>query len=296
MTQDRIINWEELPPQIRDQWHQRATGLTLPPLTFVGNNDQASPKDRLKAINRDPALCAKILAVANSASQGRKSPVASVEQAVVQLGQNMLQIIMSAYHMETVIGRFPAFSREHFNFVRDWSAFSAITAFHLAGHAGLEDRGIISTATLIARLGSLVLGLTWPAPEKSYYEIADENQRYFLEMERWGVSTPVLGQQIALHWGLPEPLPTLIQRQETPLYTELTTSNEDKRILVMCVSSTVSAAYMLDPECDPVEGLYEGHYFQLKQNLEKLGFAKALRSTWDSEALVREIQSIKAIV
>ena len=55
MIQGRIIDWEELPPTIRDQWHERAIGLSIPPLTFVGKRDNSSPRDRLAAINRDPA-------------------------------------------------------------------------------------------------------------------------------------------------------------------------------------------------------------------------------------------------
>ncbi len=294
MNQDRIINWEELPPSIRDQWHERAIGLSIPPLTFVGKRDNSSPRDRLAAINRDPALCAKVLAVANTSSFGIRSPIASIEQAVMQLGQNMLEVIVAAYQMEKVIGHYPEFSRAHFDFVRNWSALSAITAFHLAGHAGLENRGIISTASLLARVGSLVLGLTWPAPDRSYYEIADENLRYEHEMNKWGVSSPALGQQVARHWGLPEPLPTLIQRQEIPLYTELTTSEEDKNLLIMCVCSTIAVAYILHPESDPIEVLYEDHYFQLKQNLDNLGLADALRSAWDSNVEEMELLIVKA--
>ncbi len=293
MTQDRIIDWEGLPPEVQEQWQSQIACLTIPPLTFNGR-DGSSRKKRLEAISRDPALCAKVLVVANSASQGRQSPAASVELAAVQLGQNMLQIIMSGYFLENVIGRFPDYPRKFFDFVRNWSAISAITAFHFSGKLGLENRGVISTAALIARLGSLALGLTWPAPDQKYFDLADETQRYSYEMEKWRVSTPLMGQQICLHWGLPEPLPTYIKRQDIPLFAKITDSYEDQCALVMCVASVVAAAYMLNPQADPVECLSKEHYTQLMQNVGDLEFTETLRATWDSKILKREIQSIKA--
>jgi len=289
---DAITSWEELPERVRVKWMPRITEMVLPPVSYYTVREDASPRELVAKAKNDPVLCAKILAVANSATQGQIKPVNSLERAAIQLGFNILQIIISAYHMEAIFGRYSGYSMEHFKFVQKWSCGSSVLAYHFALKAGSTDYTMLSTAALIARLGSLLLGMTEVGPDVQYRHIASEKLRRAFEMEQWHVSTPVLSEQIALHWGLPEPLPVLLRQQEKPLHRQLTSSLQDRQLQLICLSSALSAAYISRGGENLLKVLSEPDYAMLRRNTELHGLKQAVSEAWASRTLQREFMTI----
>jgi len=288
----RIINWDDLPEPTRILWEKRIEELVLPPVSFFARHEDVSPLELVAKVKHDPVLCAKVLAVANSAAQGQVQPVTSIDRAAVQLGSNMLQIIISAYHMEAIFGRYAGYSKEHFTFIQRWSTGAAVLAYHLAVQVSAADETTLSTAALIARLGSLLLGLDEHRPEHKYRELAYETERNGFETERWEVSTPLLSEQIALRWGLPEPLPSLLRLQEQPLYSELSASEDDRNLLVLCLAAVLASAYVSRGGDELLAVIDEQPYAVLKRNVYALRLMQAASDTWDNSAVQREFLSI----
>ncbi len=288
----RPSRWEELPQDVRARWLPQIKELILPPVSYDARHEDIPPRELVDKIKHDLVLCAKILAVANSAAQGQVKPVTSIDRAAIQLGTNMLQIIISAYHLEAIFGRYPGYSMNHFKFVQRWSCGSSVLAYHVALKAGSADNAMLSTAALIARLGSLLLGMADLGPDEKYRLIPFETERFAFELEHWGVCTPLLSEQVARHWGIPEPLPTLLRLQEQPLVEELGTGEEERNLVIICLSSVLVSAYIARGEDELLAVLSDVRYLKLKRNIEALGLQPAIAQAWDSKKLRREFKSI----
>ena len=288
----RPSRWEELPEDVRARWLPPITELILPPVSYDAHHEDMPPRELVDKIKHDLVLCAKILAVANSAAQGQVKPVTSVDRAAIQLGTNMLQIIISAYYLEAIFGRYPDYSMDHFQFVQRWSCGSSVLAYHVALQAGSADNAMLSTAALIAKLGSLLLGMAEFGPEEKYRFIHFETDRFAFELELWGVCTPLLSEQVARHWGIPEPLPTLLRLQEQPLVEELGGSEEERNLVIICLSSVLVSAYLARGGDKLLAVLNDVHYLTLKRNIEALGLQPAIAKAWDNKTLQREFMSI----
>ena len=287
-----IYSWEDLPERVRARWVPRISQMILPPVSYYSLQEDASPKELVAKAKNDPVLCAKILAVANSAAQGQANRVTSIERAAVQLGTNLLQIIISAYHLEAIFGHYSGYSKEHFKFVQKWSCESSVLAYHIALEAGSADYAMLSTAALISRLGSLLLGMADIGPDEQYRYILSETDRSTFEMERWKVCTPLLSERIAQHWELPEPLPILLRLQEKPMFQDLTSSPEDRNLLIICASSVLASAFISQGGENLPQVLNHPHYAVLKRNTEFYGLQQAVSDAWANKALQREFMTI----
>jgi HD-like signal output (HDOD) protein len=292
LTAKRIVSWDELPAAVQKQWLGRITKLTLPPVSYDAREEELSPKELVGRVKQDPMLCAKILAVANSAAQGQVQPVTSIERAAVRLGTNMLRIIIAAYHLEAIFGHYPNYSREHFAFVQRWSCAASVFAYHLAAHGDSTDRHMLSTAALVSRLGCLILGVIEHGPDGSYRDIQFETERSSFESERWKATTPLLSEQLARHWGLPDPLPSLLRLQEQPLVEEVELDSEGLNLLILCLSSIVAAASINGGSDVPLAILGDAHYEMLAKNMVSHHLGDAVRDTWTSKRMQREFISI----
>jgi HD-like signal output (HDOD) protein len=288
----RPSRWEELPEDVRARWMPQIKELILPPVSYDARHEDIPPRELVDKIKHDLVLCAKILAVANSAAQGQVKPVTSIDRAAIQLGTNMLQIIISAYHLEAIFGRYPGYSMDHFKFVQRWSCGSSVLAYHVALQAGSADNAMLSTAALIAKLGSLLLGMADLGPDEKYRLIPFETDRFAFELEHWGVCTPLLSEQVARHWGIPEPLPTLLRLQEQPLVEELGDSEEERNLVIICLSSVLVSAYIARGGAELLAVLNDVRYLKLKRNIETLGLQPAIAQAWENKKLQREFLSI----
>ena len=295
-----VVPWEELPEEVRERWHGLITKISLPPLVFDAGFsreefDAMEPAELAAKVSTDPLLAGKVLAVANSAAMGLSTPITSLERAVVYLGFNLVQSIMVAYYLEHLFIKWPGFPRAHFDYVRRWSAASCVVAYNIGAGARLSDPATLGTATLLSRLGSLLLGMTRPLPGEEYRQAPNEVARLKLEAERWCVSSPVLSARLVKHWGLPEPLPTLLERSWEPFFM-LTPEGQFERFLVVIATSlTVASGYLTTGKPDALTVLDRQCYRMLRENLEEQLLYEAAIGSCAGVRLLKELGGLDAM-
>ena len=286
--------WEDLSVAAREPWLARVVELPLPPLTLGLGVSSASIEEMEPAVvsekvSADPVLAGKVLAVANSAAMGLVEPVTSLERAVVHLGYHLVQIIVVGYHLEAVIGRWPYYPRDHFDYIRRWSSGCSVLAHHIAGAAGMSEQPTVATAALLARLGSLLLALEW-APGRDYQLMTDELARLRYEEQRWGISAPVLSGRLARHWALPEPLPSLLEGLSEPLCRSAVAEEAARRLVVVSVAVVLAAAALGQVTDDAYQVLELPAYQVLLGNVRVQGLVEPVHTSWRDATVQRELE------
>jgi HD-like signal output (HDOD) protein len=289
-----IAAWEDLPQSVRDYWQQAVRQVSLPPLLTdllaAGLTlDNFDPRELAALAGRDPVLGAKLLAVANSAKFGLRTPMTSIQRAVVHLGFNLVKTITIAYQLETGFGHVAIIPRAYLSRVRRWSSCAAVIAFQWAQAADLTDPSTTATAALLSRLGTLVLSLGQPQPTEMYWLQPDELQRLTYEVTQWQVTSPSLCQMLVKHWGLPDPLPELVQRQWEPLAKKLTPSYQSHALTLVAAALVLAERFIDVPSVTAGEVLDQESYAQLKANLVTNRLLDHLGEVWNSARLQREL-------
>ena len=159
----------------------------------------ASPAAVSKLVSSDPALTIKILRVINAAVYGFVVRIASVNQAVVLLGLDVVRALLlgvSIFEMmeQTAVGLW-----KH-------SLGCAITAKLLAQKKGMSDPEEASVAGLLHDIGKVVLSVQF----LKEYQVAlaaarDRNMFLFdAEMEMFNMTHATAGAYFARTWRLPK--------------------------------------------------------------------------------------------
>jgi len=293
---DTELTWEALPANVQERWQEVLRDTPVPPASFGDVTHTVSrelePEEWARIVSGDLVLSGKVLSVANAAVMGLVKPISDVRRAVVHLGSNLTRIIVVAYFVEGLLGRWETYPRAHFTFVRHWAASASVLAHQLAGDADSEERETISTATLLARLGSLLLGLVWPAPTEEYAEQPDEVTRLSYEMEKWEISSPALGSRLARHWGLPDPLPELIGQQCRPLLREMPADETSYAPTAIAVSLVLGLGFLHTPQATVDQLLGHVSYLKLKDNVQRLRLMAACQAAWADSRTQKELAVI----
>jgi HD-like signal output (HDOD) protein len=291
----QIPDWGEMPLPVRGTWQSLAAEIPIPADAQLSSSNkiqlyELSPMQWEKYIGSDPVLAGKVLAVANSAAFGQSRHVTSLARAVLLLGYNMLETILMAYHLEGVIGRWPSYPKEHFEFVRRWCAAASVCGFHLARAAHYEDPETLGTSSLLARLGTLVLGLAWPAPGPEYARMPNEIARLQYELGRWKAATCHLSMMVAQQWGLPDELAEMLGRHSRPLIEGCSAACKDYRPLIVCCATVLGAAVAAGRPLP--EYIAQPAYAQLLVNTGTCGLRAALDETIYNDRLAHELQAL----
>ncbi len=193
----------------------------LPPLPEVYRALQAElerPEVALRrvasVIERDPALVAKLLKIANSAFFAGPRKITSLNDAVTRLGVGVIQGLALATVFDREDRRVERAGLGH---LHDHSLEVATLARTLAPSIG--DAAF--TAALLADTGKLVLGLGVPDDCAAVWERAAAEGRPSHEAEReaWGVDHPAVGAYLLALWGLPEEIVDAVARHHEPIGT-----------------------------------------------------------------------------
>ncbi len=190
----------------------------------IAEDPESTPQALSEAFEGDPALCAQLLKVANSAFYGMRSEVITVEHAAVVLGRRAVRSVALAASLaqitraESIHDRFlPSNLWRH-------SLGTAATCRVLAGETGTTDPEEAFVAGLIHDVGLLV-------------ELQDDRPRFagmldalgfddearplgeLLEVEReWlGAAHPDFGASLCESWGLPARLSLAVAFHHDPL-------------------------------------------------------------------------------
>lgn len=294
MTAIEVKSWDDLPAPVQTEWMDTVANVKFPPLLTeviaAGLSlDYYDPRQLADMAGRDPVLGAKLLAVANSAKFGLTTPMTSIQRAVIHLGYNLVKTIMVAYQLEATFDTVTQIPKEHLSLVRRWSSCASVIVFQWGQAADYTDSATTATAALLSRLGTLTLGLGVPPPGEAYLSLPDELSRLEYEQETWGVAVPTLGSLLTQRWGLPDPLPELVQRQWEPLVRELPHSAPNHGLSLIAAALAIGWHYLHDPEVQATAVLEQDAYRRLKANLAANRLLDSLGGLWRSARLQREL-------
>lgn len=178
-------------------------------LTRVLQAPDSSLQDVAEVVNRDAAMCAKMLQLVNSSFFGLPQRVSDIEKAVSLLGTNMVRNL--ALSVE-VFRPFGAAQRVDGLSLEEEARHTALSG-SLARRIAADElgRGVAEDAFMAGVLhdvGKLVLAAQMP---REYGEILEEAGRTggtvrSVELEHLGVSHAELGAYLLGVWGLPAPI------------------------------------------------------------------------------------------
>ncbi|WP_334133450.1 HDOD domain-containing protein [Tepidimonas sp.] len=180
--------------------------------------DDVEVTEVTEAVERDPALAARLLRQANSAFFRLLRPVHSVREAVLVLGLNRVRALVLAAAVQS---RFPAPAGIDLERFWAYSVAAASLARRLCAPRRLDDN-VAFTAALLHAVGELVMhqlqatvmlelqrrAAWWTLPRPA------------LEYETLGYSYAEVGAALCEHWRLPRLLVLAIAQHLEPLVAE----------------------------------------------------------------------------
>ncbi|MEZ5289776.1 MAG: response regulator [Vicinamibacterales bacterium] len=197
----------------------RLDRLPLRPSVFLElsallESERASADQITEVVERDPAICLKMLQLVNSAYFGLARPISSIRQAVVYLGSTRIkELALSAELFGRAIDHDVGGTMEG---IQCHSLATAAVARQLVSRPEQGDEAF--TAALLHDIGRIVLGLGIPG---QYAEIAREAERtarpvHDVERERLGTDHAAVGACLLTLWGLPFSIAEVVAFHESP--------------------------------------------------------------------------------
>jgi len=184
--------------------------------------DPATSADKVGVVlERDPAMTANILKLANSAYYGVRRTIGSVRDALVMLGNRAVATLAFATGMSPVLRR----DLEGYGESRDafWrhSLVSAAAASAAADLAGLGRwRSQCFTAGLVHDVGMLVIDRWLVAEGRRLPAFGDETMMRHAERDLLGFDHAETGAALAEAWGFPDLLVSALRHHHAPLEAE----------------------------------------------------------------------------
>ncbi len=208
---DIIAQAPELPP---------ISEAALKLLTLLGNPDHDGA-DIVKAIQVDAMLTARLLRACNSAYQGRRQPIASIDQAVLQLGQQETLRLVLALNVGDALARpldgYAVGERE----LWQHALTTALAAAQLVHH-GLPapyEAHVAYTAGLLHDLGKVVLNRALdPALQTALRSYIQDHHASRPEAERalLGTDHAEVGATLLAQWRLPPEVVEAVAHHHQP--------------------------------------------------------------------------------
>lgn len=223
-----------------EQLQVTATGLpTLPGVAMriiqVLNDEDASVPDVVSAIQRDPALAAKILRVANSPVYGSRREVESLSQAVVRLGRRATESLALSF---SLVSALKLQNGDGLNYDLYWRRclLSASAAKSIAVKVRPVESEIAFLGALMQDLGMLVLDRVSPETYRGLC-LQDHNRVVAHENRLHRLTHPRLGGWLMGEWGFSERMQQAVAYSHAPL--DLPAGDAD---FVRCVALAAKVA------------------------------------------------------
>lgn len=192
-------------------------GVALEVLRLT-EDPESSAKDFGNALEKDPALSARILRAANSPLYGLSRRVASVSHAVTLLGRREVSRLSLCF---SLVSQHRHGRCEGFNYELFWSDSigRATAARALAGYLHDPSADEIFTAALLSGIGRLAFATVFPARYTSLLAGCPADQLEALaaaEQTEFGMDHCFLAAEMVRDWGIPDTLASAIQWQLNP--------------------------------------------------------------------------------
>lgn len=183
-------------------------------------------EDIVEVVNYDPAICARILKVINSAYYSLPNPVGSISIAVNLIGEQDLRNMVIATSVVNSISLLADSDVDILGFWRH-SIRCGISARLLAKFQTKPDTELLFLSGLLHDLGRLVIS----NKEHELSELVtskvnkDKTKRYLTEQEVFGFDHATVGALLTETWNLPMELTSIIKHHHQPelspiFYTE----------------------------------------------------------------------------
>ncbi|HED18124.1 MAG TPA: HDOD domain-containing protein [Gammaproteobacteria bacterium] len=217
--------------------------------------------DVSNVLSHDPAICARMLKVANSAFFGATSKVETVKAAVRLLGtQQIHDLVLAA----TITKAFPDIPDNLISMEDFWvnSVRCGLLARLLAEQCNSTDGERFFVGSLLHDMGHLIMYQTVPEESQEALISARQNKRplYMVERDIIGCDYGQVGSQLMQNWNFPENWIQAVRYQNEPADAqsfsfEASIMHLSARITGM--DSTAGELATIDPIAWEVTGLSE---------------------------------------
>ncbi len=181
-------------------------------LSYVASNPRASTDDFVRVVERDPAMCSKVLQLVNSAYFGVAQTVVSVKQAVTFLGTETVKTLAISAHVFAVPEpNVPGFSAAGLQ-------ANALRTAGLAKRLAGAERDAAFTAAMLCDIGQLVIARAEPSGfGAALRQAQDEGTPLHVhEAAHCGATHMAVGAYLLGVWGLPEALVRVVAGHHEP--------------------------------------------------------------------------------
>lgn len=201
----------------------RSRVAQLPPLpevvlAMVATLDRGNARlgDLAELLQRDQALTARVLRLANSAFYGVPGRVASVHDAISLIGLRSLRSLVATAALTQHVSLPSGSSFEPGVFWRHTVAAAFAARFLAAAHA--LDEELAYTAGLLHDVGRLALAAHFPQAHTALVQAIRSagHAGRTLERQLLGTDHAEVGAIVAEHWHLPNPVVVVIARHHHP--------------------------------------------------------------------------------
>ncbi len=245
----------------RVELNRRAAGASALPsvprlyleLTELLRSGETGAEDAARVVERDIAMAAKVLQLANSAFFGRRHPVTGVREAVAYLGLEALRALAlsaEAFHRFPVHPPVPGFDIDQLQ--RHCSRVARL-AHAICGETWDGEEAF--AAGLLHDVGLLVLATEDRDELVDVLAAARTECRplHVVERERFGVTHAEVGAHLLALWGLPHPVTEAVARHHDPPSADAPFDS----VAVTYIATALMEE--MEPGGLPAEGLNEGY-------------------------------------
>jgi HD-like signal output (HDOD) protein len=184
----------------------------------LADNPDTTPKELERAVERDSAMTAKLLRVANSAYYG-SAKIPTLGRAISFLGLNTVRsVVVSIAMQQLVSGKTQAPSFDRLQFWRH--SLATATAARILAKIMLPVKAEeVYCAGMVHDVGFLAMDRFMPAELQSVLDAAKRGDVSFLEveMEANGFTHAMVGGVLAQRWGLSSLIKHAIEFHHNPL-------------------------------------------------------------------------------
>ena len=174
-------------------------------LTRSIEDPSARTDDIARIVQRDPAMCAKVLQLVNSAYFGLSRPLSSVNQAISYLGLDLLKGLALTLN---VFASTEKRSASGISFEKLQQRSIVIAKLAKLFISDPKEAEAAFTAGLVHDVGVIILALSMPDRFGEFTRLAAESgtHTYDIERERLGATHAEVGGFLLGVWGLPLPI------------------------------------------------------------------------------------------
>lgn len=185
----------------------RLTSLPSVPQTYLALTDAARDarkglSDMQAIVQRDPAMSTKVLQLVNSAYFGNTAPIASIQQAIMYLGIELLKGLALGGNVFATLGKtgIDGFSLEG---LQTRSLRTACLAKRFVADPRRAEEAF--TAALVADVGQIIIAMSLRKGYQDVLRQARDSRRplHAVELETLGVTHAEIGAYLLGVWGLP---------------------------------------------------------------------------------------------